>query len=113
PQPGCGGPALYEGGRFVNSGPVMVMAVERVVGLEQGSTLYRLLAGGPGSIGASLRWRISVRAVYAARAALAPAGAKGCSRMSMCQMASARRRAMSTWATLGPRCLPRRRLLRS
>ena len=62
--------------------------------------------------GSSLRWRISVRAVYAARAGVAPAGAKGWLRVSMCQIASARRRAMSTWATLAPRCLPSRALLR-
>lgn len=55
-------------------------------------------------MGASLRWRISERAVYAARAGVAPAGAKGWLRVSMCQIASARRRAMSTWATLAPRC---------
>jgi hypothetical protein len=30
--------------------------------------------------------------------AVAPAGAKGWLRVSMCQIASARRRAMSTWA---------------
>ena len=59
-----------------------------------------------------LRWRISVRAVYAARAGVAPAGAKGWFRVSMCQIASARRRAMSTWATLAPRCRPSRALLR-
>jgi RimJ/RimL family protein N-acetyltransferase len=33
---------------------------------------------------------------------------RGCSRVSMCQIASASRRARSTWATLAPRCLPMR-----
>ena len=32
-------------------------------------------------------------------------------RVSMCQIAWASRRAMSTWATLAPRCLPSRRLV--
>ena len=59
----------------------------------------------------SLRWRISVRAVQAARAGVAPAGAKGLLVVSMYQIASARRRAMSTRATLAPRCLPRRCLV--
>ena len=51
---------------------------------ELGATLYRLLGGGPGSMGASLRWRISIRAVYAARASVAPAGAEGWLWVSMC-----------------------------
>src|ERR1700722_6469259 len=71
-----------------------------------GSTLYRLLGGRSGSMGASLRWRISERAVYAARAFWALAGAKGWLRVSMCQIASESWRAMSTWATFAPRCLP-------
>jgi hypothetical protein len=37
-------------------------------------------------MGTSLRWRISGRAVYAARARVGPAGAKGWLRVSMCQI---------------------------
>src|SRR5918994_518666 len=48
----------------------------------------------------------------AARGSVAPAGAKGWLRVSMCQIASASRRARSTWATLAPRCLPSRCLVR-
>ena len=54
-----------------------------------GSTLYRLLLGGPRALVASLRWRISTTAVHAARDGVAPAGAKGWLRVSMCQIASA------------------------
>jgi hypothetical protein len=45
----------------------------------------------------------------AARRRVAPAGAKGWLRDSMCQTASVSRRATSIWATLAPRCLPSRR----
>ena len=83
-----------------------------VVG-AMGSTLYRLLVGRIRLYGASLRWRISERVVYATRVSLALAGAKGWLRVSMCQIASEIWRAMSTWATFAPRCLPSRRLLRS
>ncbi len=48
----------------------------------------------------------------AATGLVAPAGAKGWLRVSMCQIASASRRARSTWATLGPRCLPSRFFVR-
>jgi hypothetical protein len=44
----------------------------------------------------------------AARGSVVPLGAKGWLRVSMCQIASARRRARSIWATLAPRCLPMR-----
>src|SRR5215207_1863656 len=47
----------------------------------------------------------------AARGSVAPAGAKGSLRVSMCQIASDSRRARSTWATLAPRCLPIRALV--
>jgi hypothetical protein len=60
----------------------------------------------------SLRWRISLKDRQAARGSVAPLGAKGCSRVSMCQIASVRRRARSIWATLAPRCLPMRALVR-
>ena len=62
-----------------------------------------------------LRVRKSERAVYAARRKAAPPGAaalKGSFAVSMCQIASVTLRAMSTWATLAPRCLPSRRLVR-
>jgi hypothetical protein len=49
---------------------------------------------------------------HAVMGAVAPAGAKGRSWVSMCQIASASRRARSTWATLGPRCLPSRARVR-
>jgi hypothetical protein len=42
----------------------------------------------------------------AARRKAAPRGAKGWLRVSMCQIAWTRRRAMSIWATLAPRCFP-------
>src|SRR6266508_5973923 len=48
----------------------------------------------------------------AVRGPVAPAGAKGWLRVSMCQIASASRRARSTWATLAPRCLPTRVFVR-
>jgi hypothetical protein len=47
-----------------------------------------------------------------ARDYAAPAGAKGLLVVSMCQIASASRRARSTWATLGPRWRPSRVLVR-
>lgn len=53
------------------------------------------------------------RGRQAARSDVAPAGANGYWVVSMCQMASARRRAMSTRATLLPRWRPRRPALRS
>ena len=54
--------ALYEGGWGVKW--VGILADGPPVWLGAwGSTLYRLLAGGPGAMGASLRWRISDRAV--------------------------------------------------
>ena len=40
-------------------------------------------------MGVSLRWRISIRAVYAARASMAPAGAKVWLRVSMCHRSTA------------------------
>ena len=52
------------------------------------------------------------RALYEARDCAAPAGAKGWLVVSMCQIASASRRARSTWATLGPRWRPSRVLVR-
>jgi hypothetical protein len=48
----------------------------------------------------------------AARRKAAPRGANFSLRESMCQIAWARRRAMSIWATFAPRCFPRRRFVR-
>jgi hypothetical protein len=59
----------------------------------------------------TLRWRSSLRGCQAARRKVAPAGAKGWLRVSMCQIASVSLRARSIWATLAPRWRPRRRLV--
>jgi hypothetical protein len=56
--------------------------------------------------------RMSKGGGQAARRKAAPLGANGSFRVSMCQIAWASRRAMSTWAILAPRCLPSLRLLR-
>src|SRR3954447_10044160 len=77
------------------------------VGGELGSSLYRLLGGGQGRLGFAPVAHL-LRGRQAARGSVAPLGAKGCSRVSMCQIASTRRRARSIWATLAPRCLPMR-----
>src|SRR5213595_143985 len=82
-----------------------VMAGVAVVGGELGSSLYRLLEGGQGRLEfAPVAHLLKDR--QAARGSVAPLGAKGSLRLSMCQIASASRRARSTWATLAPRCLP-------
>src|ERR687897_1648463 len=90
--------------------PVMVGGV--VEGREQRSSLYRLLVweDQAGSELAPVAHLLKDR--QAARGSVAPAGAKGWLRVSMCQIASASRRARSTWATLAPRCLPSRCLVR-
>src|SRR6266480_824200 len=79
----------------------------RVGVYEQRSSLYRLLMGGHG------RWEFApvahlLRDRQAARGSVAPLGAKGWLRVSMCQIASVSRRARSICATLAPRCLPMR-----
>src|SRR5438034_10287168 len=89
--------------------PVMA-GVVAVVGGERGSSLYRLLEGGLGRLGFAPVAHL-LRGRQAARGSVAPAGAKGWSRVSMCQIASASLRARSIWATLAPRCLPRRALV--
>src|SRR5881396_2953087 len=86
--------------------PVRAVLVA-VVGGERCSSLYRLLIGGQG------RWEFApvahlLRDRQAARGSVAPLGAKGWLRVSMCQIASASLRARSIWATLAPRCLPTR-----
>ena len=83
-----------------------------VGGVEQRSCLYGLLGGGLGEIGCFARGRKSKKGGQAARRKAAPLGANCWLRESMCQIAWASRRAMSTWATFAPRCLPSRRLLR-
>src|SRR5262249_4617786 len=81
-----------------------------VVDGELDSSLYRLLEGGQGRLefpsGAHL-----LKDRQAARGSVAPLGAKGSPRLSMCQIASDSRRARSIWATLAPRCLPIRALV--
>ena len=67
---------------------------------------------GSGRWECSLRWRNSNRGRHAARTLAAPAGAKGCFVVNMCQMDSAMRRAMSTRAILVPRWRPSRRAVR-
>jgi hypothetical protein len=69
-------------------------------------------SGGSGEIGVFARGRKSFGGGQAARRKVAPLGANSWSRVSMCQIAWASRRAMSIWATFAPRCLPSRRLLR-
>jgi hypothetical protein len=64
------------------------------------------------SVGGSPRRRNSDEGRQAARSVAAPAGAKGWLVVSMCQMAFARRRAMSTRAIFLPRWRPRRRAVR-
>src|SRR6266508_4778601 len=84
--------------------PVRAVLVA-VVGGERCSSLYRLLLRGRGRLGfAPVAHLLGDR--QAARGSVAPLGAKGWSRVSMCQIASDSRRARSTWATLAPRCLP-------
>ena len=68
-------------------------------------------SGGSGEIGCSLG-RKSEKGGQAARRKAAPRGANFSLRESMCQIAWASLRAMSTWATLAPRCFPSRRLIR-
>src|SRR6266496_4612310 len=76
-----------------------------VVGVELGSSLYRLISGGQGRLEfAPVAHLLKDR--QAARGSVAPLGANASPRLSMCQIASVSRRARSTWATLAPRCLP-------
>src|SRR5215203_7525398 len=68
-------------------------------------------AGGSVEIGTFARGRMSKRGGQAARRKAAPLGANSWLRESMCQIAWVSRRAMSTWATFAPRCLPSRVLV--
>ena len=89
-----------------------VMAVEGVGDVEQRSSLYRLLGGGSGWMGGSLRWRISIGDPrWGQRHHAVPAGANGWSLVSIHQLASASLGATTIAATLLPRCLPSRFLV--
>ena len=108
---------LYEGGWVVNVvGGSGVRVLGRVVGGERRSSLYCLLGGRT-----RRHWRPAPRAQVrkgrqAARRKAAPlgavVGAKDSLLVSMCQIASVSFLATSIWATLAPRCLPSRCLLR-
>ena len=104
---------LYEEGPAVKwRSVVRVRVLSRVRGVERCSCLYGLL-GGRIRRNWMLRSRAQVqKGGQAARRKAAPLGANCCLRESMCQIAWVSRRAMSIWATLAPRCLPSRRLLR-
>src|SRR6266545_1357363 len=83
-------------GRFVHR---PVMADVGVVGDELGSSLYRLLEGGQGRLEfAPVAHLLKDR--QAARGSVAPLGAKGWLRLSMCQIASVSR------PTCGPSASP-------
>jgi hypothetical protein len=62
---------------------------------------HRNVSGDAGSL--TRPWSNSVEGRQAARICVGPAGAKGSPLVSMCQMASVSRRAISTRATLAPR----------
>ena len=97
-----GGDALIMGrGPQLRCGPLV--AVSRVMGGGELSSLLPWSMARIRSMGVSLRWRNSNKGRHAARTLAAPAGAKGCSVLNMCQMDSAMRRAMSTRAILVPR----------
>src|SRR6266542_1799525 len=102
-------PPLYEEGprvkRWLLRRPVKASALG--CRGELGSSLYRLLVGGHGRLEFAPVAHL-LRDRQAARGSVAPLGAKGCPRVSMCQIASVSRRARSIWATLAPRCLPMR-----
>jgi hypothetical protein len=72
---------------------------------ELGSSLYRLLIKRTSRLEFA---PVAHKGRQAARGSVAPLGAKGWSRLSMCQIDSASRRARSICATLAPRCLPMR-----
>ena len=77
-------------------------------GLERCSCLYGLLVGEDQVIGCSLPAQVQ-KGGQAARRKAAPLGAEELLRVSMCQIAMVSFLAMSTRATLAPRCLPSRR----
>jgi hypothetical protein len=98
---------LYEEGLAVNSRSVVgVGLLSRLAGLERRSCLYGLLGGRIRRNRMFARGRKSKKGGQAARRKAAPRGANFSLRESMCQIAWASLLAMSTWATLAPRCLP-------
>jgi hypothetical protein len=108
------GTPLYEGGPWVKW-LVGIAQLGRVLWLCGLSGAHLSIASWVGRI--RLDGRLApvahlLRGRQAARGHVAPAGAKGWLRVSMCQIASASRRARSTWATRAPRCLPRRVFVR-
>ena len=111
----CPAPLFYEGGLGVKSrfgqSALTVLAID--AGGEQCSSFYRLLIGEDKADGRFAPAAQFIEGRQAAKGSVAPAGAKGWFRVSMCQIAWARRRAVSTFATFGPRWGPRRRLVRS
>jgi len=71
------------------------------LGFEPGSSLYCTLGGGVVGMGSLLRWRNSTRDRQAVSFFPAPAGANGCWRMSICQIASASLRRPRWWRSCG------------
>jgi len=72
-----------------------------------------LISLSPPRSGGQGRWEFApvahlLKDRQAARGSVAPLGAKGSPRLSMCQIASDSRRVRSIWPTLAPRCLPTR-----
>src|SRR5215207_4370965 len=106
---------LYEEGLGVNRRCRCRLGPARRLLVASGAHLsIASLVGGSGVMGGRLRGRNSKKGRQAARRRAAPPGAraKGWLLVSMCQLASLSFLAMSIWATLAPRCLPSRRLLR-
>jgi hypothetical protein len=110
------GSRLYERGLVVKCGLWWSGSSCGVVVASGAHLSIASSVGGPGDMGGRLRGRKSEKGRQAARRKAAPpeagVGAKGSLRVSMCQIASVSFLAMSIWATLAPRCLPRRCLLR-
>jgi hypothetical protein len=105
-------PRLYEEGLHVR------WRVGRSLSVSRGSCGAALMSLWPPCGRSGRNWIVRLAgasrlgSVYAARRTAAPRGANFWLRVSMCQIAWASRRAMSTGATLALRCLPSRRLVR-
>jgi hypothetical protein len=97
---------LYEEGPRVKQRLVVRGHPPLAVWVEQRSCLYGLLGGRIRRNRNVRSGRMSKKGGQAARRKAAPRGANFWLRVSMCQIAWASRRAMSTWATFAPRCLP-------
>ena len=103
---------LYEGGLVVKWWSVVsVVVLSRLLVWSDAHVSMASSLGGPGEIGCSLG-RKSEKGGQAARRKAAPRGANFSLRESMCQIAWESLRAISTWASLAPRCFPSRRLVR-